>query len=131
MPVNLDSFMQMKSLLDSNVNNILAQEVALYSDKLQIAGRVDCIAEWCGKLSIIDFKTSRKPKKKEWIENYFIQTAFYAAALFERVGIPIKNSVILVVPDEACPQVFCNSENHNYIAKLFEIRNEYRKKFNF
>ena len=64
-------FTQLKSELD-NINNIVMQEGGLYSDKWGIAGRVDCIAEYDGKLTVIDFKTSTKEKKEEWIENYDI-----------------------------------------------------------
>src|SRR6056300_1315333 len=70
MPSNLFAFNQIKTILDKRVNNIWAQEVPLYSDKFMIAGRVDCIAEFDGELTIIDFKTARKPKKEEWIDNY-------------------------------------------------------------
>ena len=68
LPVAL--FVTMKSELD-NINNIRIQEGGLYSDKLGVAGRVDCIAEYKGKISVIDFKTSTKEKKEEWVENYY------------------------------------------------------------
>jgi len=69
-------FTILKTELDK-INNIVMQEGALYSDKWGVAGRVDCIAEYEGKLSVIDFKTSTKDKKEEWVENYFIQTSAY------------------------------------------------------
>ena len=62
-------FTILKTELDK-INNIVMQEGALYSDKWGVAGRVDCIAEYEGKLSVIDFKTSTKDKKEEWVENY-------------------------------------------------------------
>ena len=105
MPHNLASFLDLKQIIDTQLNNVWFQEEFLYSDKLETAGQVDCIAEFDGKLSIIDFKTSRKPKKVEWIENYFIQTAFYAAAFYERTGVPIKQGVILITVDGHEPQV--------------------------
>ena len=55
------------------INNIHLQEKSLYSDHLQTAGRVDCIAEFDARLSVIDFKTSSKPKSAEWITNYFVK----------------------------------------------------------
>ena len=69
-------FSILKSELD-NINNIVLQEGSLCSHKWGVAGRVDCIAEFNGKLSVIDFKTSTKEKKEEWVENYFIQTSAY------------------------------------------------------
>jgi hypothetical protein len=128
MPSNLHSFMQLKPILDERVNNVWAQEVPLYSDRLKIAGRVDLIAEYRGELAIIDFKTARKKKKTEWIQNYFMQTAFYAAAFFERTGIPIKKGVILITPDGSEPQVF-ETSTHDYLPKLIETRKEYRRQF--
>ena len=61
-----------------HINNIYAQEAGLYSDKYQVAGRVDCIADYKDKLSIIDFKTSTRERTDDWNENYYIQGAAYA-----------------------------------------------------
>ena len=82
MPHNLASFLDLKKIIDERLDNLWFQEEFLYSDKLKCAGQVDCIAEFDGELSIIDFKTSLKPKKEEWVENYFVQAAFYAAAFW-------------------------------------------------
>ena len=71
-------FTQLKEKVLCNVNNIYAQEAGLYSDKYKVAGRVDCIAEYKGTLSIIDFKTSTKEKNDEWNESYYIQGSAYA-----------------------------------------------------
>ena len=124
MPANLFSFNQIKPILDERVNNIWAQEVPLYSDKFKIAGRVDCIAEFDGQLTIIDFKTSRKPKKAEWIENYFTQAAFYAAAFFERTGVSIKQFAIIIAVDDNEPQVF-TGKTFDYLNKLLDARIKY------
>lgn len=124
MPANLFSFNQIKPILDERVNNIWAQEVPLYSDKFMIAGRVDCIAEFDGELTIIDFKTARKPKKEEWIQNYFTQAAFYAAAFYERTGTPIKKFAIIVAVDDSEPQVFTGN-TFSYLKKLYEVRQRF------
>ena len=126
MPSNLFAFNQIKTILDKRVNNIWAQEVPLYSDKFMIAGRVDCIAEFDGELTIIDFKTSRKPKKAEWIQNYFLQAAFYAAAFYERTGVAIKKFAIIITVDGDDPQVFTGN-THDYLKELLEVRTEYAK----
>lgn len=65
-PMSMGLFYLIKPHLDS-INNIHALEAPLYSRMLKIAGRVDCIAEYKGELAIIDFKTSTKLKKEEWI----------------------------------------------------------------
>lgn len=124
MPSNLFAFNQIKPILDKRVNNIWAQEVPLYSDKFMIAGRVDCIAEFDGELTIIDFKTSRKPKKAEWITNYFMQAAFYAAAFYERTGVAIKKFAIIVAVDDSEPQVFTGCP-HDYLKELYDLRKEF------
>jgi len=126
MPSNLFSFNQIKPILDANINNIWFQEEFLYSDKLQCAGQVDCIAEYDGKLSIIDFKTSRKAKKEEWIQNYFIQTAFYAAAFYERTGIAIKQGVIIITVDNDEPQVF-KVNTFDYLRHFKAVRDKYKQ----
>lgn len=124
MPANIFSFNQIKTILDERLDNVWAQEVPLYSDKFKIAGRVDCIAEFDGQLTIIDFKTSRKPKKKEWIENYFTQAAFYAAAFYERTGVSIKQFAIVIAVDDNEPQVF-TGKTHDYLNKLLDARIKY------
>lgn len=124
MPANLFSFNQIKPILDRHVNRIWYQEAPLYSDKLRTAGRVDCIAEYDGELSIIDFKTSRKPKKKEWIEGYFLQASFYAGAFYERTGLAAKKAVIIITVDGSDPQVF-TVRPHDYLQKFIQVRRQY------
>ncbi len=119
MPTNMFTFNQIKPLLDKHLDNIWFQEAPLYSHFIRVAGRVDLVAEWNGKLSIIDFKTSRKPKKREWIQNYFMQESFYAVAFEERIGKPIKQLVTIVAVDGDDSQVFIENRDdhiHNFIA---------------
>ena len=80
----------------SKIDNIHALEGSLYSRHLGIAGTVDCIAEYDGELSIIDFKTSAKPKPREWIENYFVQAMAYGCMFYELTGISVKKLVIIM-----------------------------------
>lgn len=126
MPTNLFSFEDIKKIMDKRLNNIWMQEVFLYSDRLKTAGQVDCIAEFDGQLSIIDFKTSRKPKKVEWITSYFIQASFYAAAFYERTGIPIKQGVILITVDHNEPQVF-KINTYDYLEHFLSVRKKYKE----
>jgi len=111
-------FDQVKSELH-NIDKILCQEVALWSDTLKLAGRVDCIAEYEGKLSIIDFKTSKKMKDEFEIEEYFLQATCYAIMLEERTGIPVSNIVILMSCDDGSTLVF-QQKPKKYIKKLME-----------
>lgn len=74
------------------INNVYTLEGSLYSKVLGVAGTVDCIAEFDGELAIIDFKTSKKPKPREWIEHYFVQCVAYACMFYELTGIPVKKT---------------------------------------
>ena len=109
-------FTLLKPELD-NINNIRIQEGGLYSDYYGVAGRVDCIADYKGVLSVIDFKTSTKEKKEEWIENYFIQGSAYCEMYEERYNQPIEQVVILVVTEDGAVQTFKKSKQ-DYLPLL-------------
>lgn len=107
LPHEIEMFNSIKPILDGRIDNIRCQELALWSEHLGVAGRVDCIAEFDGVLSIIDFKTSSKPKREEWIDNYFMQMAGYAIMFEERTGIPVSQVVnVIAVEQGGQPQVF-------------------------
>lgn len=121
------SFNVLKKILEKNVNKVYLQECALYSDKLKIAGRVDLVAEFGGLTSIVDFKTSTRFKKASEIENYFMQSAFYAAALYERSGIIAKQIVIIMMVDFQTKPLIFYDEPYRWLPKLIEIRKKYEK----
>ena len=100
------------------INNIYALESSLYSKQLGIAGTVDCIAEYNGELSIIDFKTSKKAKPKEWIEHYFVQAAAYACMFYELTDIPVKKLVILMACEDGDCVVYEEYDKMKYIKLL-------------
>ena len=110
-------FLQAKETL-KNINNIYALEESLYSEELGVAGTVDCIAEYNGELSIIDFKTAEKPKPRDWIENYFVQAAAYACMFFERTGIPVKKLVIIMTCENGDVTVYEEYDKIKYMKKL-------------
>jgi hypothetical protein len=112
-------FSQLKPVIESNINNIFAQECGLWSDKYKVAGRVDCIAEYNGVPSIIDFKTSRSERNDEYNESYYIQASAYAEMFEERTGIEINQIVILVVTEDGQVQEFIK-EKHEYLPLLVE-----------
>ena len=109
----------------SDINNIHALEDPLYSDFLEVAGTVDCIAEFQGKLSVIDFKTSSKPKDRDDIHSYFMQTAAYAVAFEERTGIPIGRLVIIMAVDNDDPRLFIEKRD-NWIGGFRKLRLDYK-----
>ena len=99
-------FGQIEKVIAEKVDNVYAQECGLYSDKYMVAGRVDCIAEYNGELSIIDFKTSRSERNDDWNESYYIQASAYAEMFEERTGHAINQIVILVVTEDGVVQEF-------------------------
>ena len=118
-------FSRLKEKALCNIDNIYAQEAGLYSDKYKVAGRVDCIAEYNGVPSIIDFKTSTKERKDEWNESYYIQGSAYAEMFGERTGIEISQVVILVVTEDGTVQEFVR-DKHEYLDALVETVAEWR-----
>lgn len=92
-----------------------------------MAGTVDCVAEWKGKLAIIDFKTAKKAKNREYILNYFCQASAYAIMYEERYNIPVNRIVILISVDDEPPQVFEDYRN-NFVKPLMDVREQYRQK---
>lgn len=108
-----------------NIDNIHALEESMYSLQLGIAGTVDCIAEYKGELSIIDFKTSKKPKPKEWIEHYFVQCAAYACMLYELTGIIVKKFVIIMTCENGECKVYEEYDKKKYIKLLSQYIKEF------
>ncbi len=130
-PVTADLFDQeaWQSLVPelNKINNIHCLETQLYSDHLEVAGTVDCIAEYNGKVSVIDFKTSKRVKKKSDIHSYFMQTSAYAVMFEERTGIPVSRLVILMtVDDEPEASVFVEKRD-DWIGEFIELREAYKK----
>jgi len=119
----LSVFNRLRFML-GNIDNIYGLEIPLFSDILRVAGTADCVAEWNGVLSVIDFKTSKRAKREDWIQDYYIQAFFYSAAFFEMTGALPEQVVILVaVRDSFEVQVFKKSlkEMDIYMKKLIDM----------
>jgi hypothetical protein len=124
-PNVMELFVQLKPELDK-IDNIHALEVPLWSEAMMMAGRVDCVAEYDGKLSIIDFKGSTRAKNAKDIENYFMQATAYAVAWQERTGQAIDNFAILLASEEGINQVF-QGNPIKHVKSLLETIEEYHK----
>ncbi len=112
------------------IDNIHYIECPLYSERLGVAGRTDVIGEFAGTLSVIDFKTSTKLKKEEWIDNYFEQGTAYALMYEELVGTPIDQIVIIISVDgETEPQMFIRDKKY-YVDSLMEKIKAYKEAYN-
>ena len=124
-PDNVEMFKGIQPFLNE-IEIVYAQERTLYSHHLKTAGRVDCVGKFRGKDFIIDFKTSNKPKKWEWIDNYFMQGAGYSVMWEEMTKMPIPNIAIIIAVADDEPQVFLEKRD-NCIEKFIEVRNNYDK----
>lgn len=124
MPDLKDMFRKIRPYIDEHIGTIYGVEKRLYSDRLRIAGTCDCIAEWDGVISIIDWKTSNYQKDKYQIDNYFMQVAGYADMVYERVNIPIQRVVVAINVEHEGSQVYVEDKD-NYLAKLESCLNDY------
>ena len=125
---DVETFDSIKPLLN-RINNIHCLETQLFSDHLQVAGTVDCIAEFDGRVSVIDFKTSRRIKSREDIPGYFMQTSAYAVMFEELTRIPVDRLVIIMSVDDEAPLLFIEKRD-DWIGQFIELRNDYSKLHN-
>ena len=121
----LGLFRLIKPYVDQ-IDNIHCLETIMYSKKLTIAGQVDCIAEYNGKLSVIDFKTANKERQESWIENYFMQTTAYAQMYEELFGKRIEQIVVLLASEDGSTQSFIK-ETKDYMTPLMKSIDDFYK----
>tara|TARA_Y100000310_G_scaffold184102_1_gene184237 strand:+ start:566 stop:1255 length:690 start_codon:yes stop_codon:yes gene_type:complete len=128
----LGLFRLMKPYIDQ-IDNVQLSEEIMYSHKLTVAGQVDCVADYNGKLSVIDFKTANKERKEDWIENYYIQTCAYAIMYEELFGKRIEQLVILMAGEDGTMRSFIRDkkdfepkleESIKYFYKYYEKLNK-------
>ena len=119
-------FNQLKLRLNK-IDNIRAQEVPLYSDTLKIAGRVDCVAEYEGVLSIIDFKTSNNNKDTKMVEDYRLQCTAYALMYDEMFDVFIEDIVVLIAVEKGIMPLLFKDKIDNYVEPLVERINMFYK----
>ena len=127
-PLPVLMFHHSRPTLD-RINNIYLQEAALYSKHLEIAGRVDCIAEFDGVLSIIDFKTAAEPKREKYLYDYFVQETAYACMLQENYGLSVKQLVTIVACENGETQVKVLPPKKEYFIKLMGYIDEYQERY--
>jgi len=125
--LNIKLFNQIKLRLNK-IDNIRAQEVPLYSEILKIAGRVDCVAEYDGVLSIIDFKTSNNNKNEKMVEDYFLQCTAYAIMYEELFGEFIEDIVVLIAVEKGLMPLCYKRKIDDYVRPLIKRINMFYKK---
>lgn len=125
MPSNKEMFDAMSKHLGDSLGVIKCVEGFLFSDFLRSAGQVDCVGEYNGVMSVIDFKTSKKKKPEAWCQNYFVQEAAYSFMFEQMTGIQIPQLVTIIgVDGQSEPQVFIKNtkERNQYLLKFLELR---------
>ena len=127
-PLDLMMFNQTKELT-SKLGDIYMLEGSMYSNELEIAGRVDCVAEFAGKISVIDFKTSTRRKSPSQVKSYFLQETAYATMFEEMYGVPIERIVTIVSVEETGQSQLFVEEPKNWIEPFKELRNQYREEY--
>ena len=114
----LGLFKLLKPYVDQ-ISNVHLLETIMYSKQLTLAGQVDCVAEYNGKLSVIDFKTANKFREEAWVQNYFQQCTAYAIMYEELFGTPIEQIVVLIASEDGTSQAFIK-EKKDFVADLKE-----------
>lgn len=120
MPSNIDMFLRIKPYLDKNLSSIYGVEVPLYSERLKLAGRTDLLGGWAGYNAVLDFKTSKYPKKEEHIESYFLQATCYSLMANERTLLRYPKIVIIIAVDHEDPQIF-ERNAVDYVERLIRL----------
>ncbi|MDF2422341.1 MAG: PD-(D/E)XK nuclease family protein [Nitrosopumilus sp.] len=116
-------FNNLKPFLD-NISDVTCIEQRMYSDRLQVAGTSDLIAEYNGELSIIDYKTKRKPQIDDYMYEYYLQTTCYAQMFEEATGQKINQVVILVSSEKNTRQEFIKTCD-DYVGPMAERVEKY------
>lgn len=127
LPHIIQSLENLKPLLNKHITKVYAQEVPLYSDHLKLAGTCDAVVEWDGIPTIVDWKTSKRPKKKANISNYFMQLSAYAVMWEERTGMPIQNTRIVMDVDDFHPVMYKETRDA-WIDEMIKVRDEYNRR---
>ena len=117
-------FQEARSHLDNSIYQIVLQEQAMYSDMFKVAGRCDAIAVYDNELAVVDFKTTTTMKKREWLEDYFIQCSAYASMYEEHTGEPIDRVVIFMVAEDGQIEIF-KEDTKDYLPMLDEMMEEF------
>ena len=126
MPDIKEMFFDMRKIIDENIGDIYGIEQPLYSHKLRLAGRCDCIAEWKGELAIVDWKTASRTKDKDHIQNYFMQASAYAVMFEELTGKAIDTIVVAIAVQSESPQLFVEKKT-KYLLPLNEYNERYQR----
>lgn len=124
-PIALSTFRTIQPFMDENIDEIYGIELQMYSHELRTAGTADLLCRYNGINTILDFKTSRRPKTKDKITSYFMQASAYAIMAKEHYDLDIEQIVILMAVHDGDPIVFVEPIDYykKMTRKFFEFYN--------
>lgn len=114
MPADWDMFLGLKKEIDENLDEVNFLEACVWSKNFQSAGRLDLGGLWKSKKSLVDFKTSKYPKKEEWVIDYFTQLTAYSVFMYESYNLLFSNLVLVIGVDHDHPQIFESHVSDHY-----------------
>lgn len=124
---DVDSLYHMlREQAEKKITNVYALEQQLWSESIGLSGRVDCICDYDGKLSVVDFKGATREKYESGIQNYFQQATAYSIMFQEITGRKVEQIVILIATETGIVQEFVKKP-FNYVEGLVEAINKYKK----
>ena len=124
MPNVYAMFKNLETMANEHIDNIHMIEGQMLSRHLRVAGTVDMIAEWDGVLSVIDWKTSSKPKREAWVHDYFKQESAYAVMYEENGGPPVSQLVTAITVADGSHQIFVQKRD-DWIGDFIEARDTF------
>jgi len=113
-----------------NIDNIYMLETRMYSEELMMAGTVDCVAEYKGILSVIDFKSSNKFKPEKWVYNYYLQATAYSVMANKFLGVEIPQVVLLIAGEDGSLASYVKNIDDNLITEIKELSKQYHGSYN-
>jgi len=119
-PIEVEAFRPVRDVLDRCVGAVFGAECSLWSPRLRTAGRADAVVEFDRLPTILDFKTSLRPKEERWILNYFLQATTYALMFEELTGIAVPQLAVLISVDHDSPQLFVK-RTESYRDRVEEV----------
>ena len=123
-PLPVQMFRTSQSVID-RIDSPRLVESMLWSDKLRLAGQVDIIADLDGDLSVIDFKTSKSPKRQDILDGYFTQMCAYGYMFYERYNIEVKQFAVIVACEDGECQLVKTTDKHTHFLRLQDAIEEY------
>jgi genome maintenance exonuclease 1 len=128
MPLEKMLYRQVKDAL-KDVDIIYGSELRLYSDRLKAAGSCDLFCRMNGKKTVLDFKTSKRPKEEKDILGYFLQTTMYALMIYELTGELFPKICVVITCDGDNKASVFEKNTNDYIQQVLKMCKDYHEAY--